>query len=646
METVLPNSLLPLILLLPAAGALLTGLLGRRLSKPVAGFIATLAVFASFGVAAVCWWMLAREPSPDASYAWVLYRFLETGAARVDIALYLDRLSAVMALVVTGVSAFIHLYSLGYMHGDRSATRYFSHLNMFVFFMLLLVLGKNLLVMFVGWEGVGLSSYLLIGFWYEDGEKAAAGQKAFVVNRIGDFGFLLAIFLLLLYNQGDVDFLSLQGWAASGAEPTRNPANMTLITLLLFLGAVGKSAQLPLYVWLPDAMAGPTPVSALIHAATMVTAGVYMVARLSFLFHLAPLAMAVVATVGAATALFAATIGLVQRDIKKVLAYSTVSQLGYMFLAVGTGAYAAGIFHLTTHAFFKACLFLGAGSVIHAMAGEQDLLRYGGLGRKMRVTQLTFLVSTLAIAGLPPLAGFFSKDAILFGAFAGETPYPALYKFLWAAGVAGAALTAFYMTRLYWLTFHGEPRMDGHRWDHAHESPWTMTLPLVVLAVAAATAGLLGIPGEHDLFHHWLSPVVAATEVRIPEAAHHLELPLMGISVAAAVAGLLIAYLLYRRGPGGAPARLAATFAPVHRTLLAKYWVDELYDQVVIRPLRWTARWVFRLVDRVAIDLMAVHGSAFAVKALGVIPRLAQNGDLHRYLAAILVAAALLVYLA
>jgi len=621
-----PNELLPLIILLPAVGAMVTGLLSRRLSEHVAGLIANLAIFASFGVAAFTWWMMYSDPREGVTYAWVLYRFLDTGAAQVDVAFYFDRLSAIMVLVVTGVSSLIHLYSVGYMHGDRSAARYFSHLNMFVFFMLLLVMGKNLLVMFVGWEGVGLSSYLLIGFWYEDGEKATAGQKAFVVNRIGDFGFLLAIFLLLLYNQGDVDLLSLETWAASGTEPTLNAGNMTLITLLLFLGAAGKSAQLPLYVWLPDATAGPTPVSALIHAATVVTAGVYMVARLSFLYHLAPMAMAVVATVGAATAVFAATIGLVQRDITKILAYSTVSQLGYMFLAVGTGAYAAGIFHLTTHAFFKACLFLGAGSVIHAMAGEQDIFRFGGLGKKMRITQVTFLVSTLAIAGLPPLAGFFSKDAILLHAFGGDTPYPMLYKALWGLGLAGAAMTAFYMMRLYWLTFRGERRMDDHAWEHAHESPWTMTVPLVVLAGAAAVAGALGIPGEHDIIHH-------------------REIPLIGISVAVAAAGLIAAWLLYRGGPEGAPARLAAALQPIHKTLSKKYWVDEAYDLVVVRPLRFVARWTHLIGDRVFIDTLGVHGSAFGVKLLGVFPRLYQNGDLHRYLAAIILAAALIIYL-
>ena len=640
-----PNELLPFIILLPAVGALLTGLLGRYLSERVAGAVATLAVFSAFAVAAFTWWMMRTDPREGVSYAWVLYRFLDTGVAVIDVAFYFDRLSSVMVLVVTGVSAFIHLYSIGYMHGDRSATRYFSHLNMFVFFMLLLVMGKNLLVMFVGWEGVGLSSYLLIGFWFEDREKACAGQKAFVVNRIGDFGFLLAIFLLLLYNQGDVDFLSLAAWAGSGAEPTLNATNMTLITMLLFVGAVGKSAQIPLYVWLPDAMAGPTPVSALIHAATMVTAGVYMVARMSFLFTLAPITMAVVAVVGASTALFAASIALVQRDIKKVLAYSTVSQLGYMFLAVGTGAYAAGVFHLTTHAFFKACLFLGAGSVIHAMAGEQDLLKFGGLGKKMRITQLTFLVSTLAIAGLPPFAGFFSKDAILFHAFAGDTPYPMLYKALWGMGILGAAMTAFYMMRLYWLTFHGERRMDDHAWDHAHESPWTMTVPLLVLAAAAAVAGLLGIPGEHDIIHSWLAPVVGAYEVHVTEAGHHLELPLMAISVLVAAAGLGFAWILYRKGPGAAPAKLAASLKPAHQVLLNKYWVDELYDLVVIRPLRFVALWTHRIGDRVCIDTLGVHGSAFGVKFLGVIPRLYQNGDLHRYLAAIIVAVALIIYL-
>jgi NADH-quinone oxidoreductase subunit L len=626
---------LPWIVFLPLIGFLFTGIFARRLSEKVAGTIATLAIFTSFGLSVYAYWYLLHEPNPGTTYAWVLYKFLDTGFINLDIAFYLDRLSAVMVLVVTGVSSLIHLYSIGYMRGDRSAARYFSHLNMFVFFMLLLVLGKNLLVMFVGWEGVGLSSYLLIGFWFDDMSKAKAGKKAFIVNRIGDFGFLLGMFLLLMYNTGSLDIGSLEMWAASGAQPVQNSVNMTVICLLLFVGAVGKSAQIPLYVWLPDAMAGPTPVSALIHAATMVTAGVYMVARLSFLYVHAPVAMAVVAGVGALTALYAATIGIAQRDIKKVLAYSTVSQLGYMFLAVGTGAYAAGVFHLTTHAFFKACLFLGAGSVIHAMHGEQDIFKMGGLKKKMPWTHLTFLVSTLAIAGIPPFSGFFSKDQILTATFLSNTAYPGLYKVYWAMAVAGAFITAFYMMRMYWLTFMGQTRASESTFEKAHESPWTMTLPLVVLALAAATAGVLGIPGESNIFHHWLAPVVGNYTTPLAHASAAMHWGLIALSVVVAAAGLLVGYAMYRKGIDGPPARLAAAFKPIHRLVENKYYVDEIYDLLIVKPLVALARFCHRIVDVILIDTLGVNGSAFAVKALGVVPRIYHNGNVQRYLFAI-----------
>jgi len=505
-----------------------------------------------------------------------------------------------------------------------------------------LVMADNLLLLYMGWEGVGVCSYLLVGFWYRDPNNGKAARKAFVVTRVGDTAMALGLFLLFT-ELGTLDIQALMAaansqWQVGGTLPV-------LATALLLGGAVGKSAQLPLHTWLPDAMAGPTPVSALIHAATMVTAGVYMVARLSFLFALAPITMATIATVGAATALFAATIGLVQRDIKKVLAYSTVSQLGYMFLAVGSGAYAAGIFHLTTHAFFKACLFLGAGSVIHAMGGKQDIFKFGGLGKKMRITQITFLLSSLAIAGIPPFSGFFSKDAILFAAFGGETAYPALYKVLWLIGLVGAGLTAFYMMRLYWLTFHGKPRMAEGEWEHAHESPWTMTVPLMVLAFAATVDGALGIPGTHDIFHHWLEPVVGSFTVQISEQAHHLEFLLMGISVLVAAGGLLVGWIMYRGSLDGAPAKLAEMVPPLHKLLLNKYFVDELYDRVVVRPLKWIAWFTNLVVDHFLIDTLAVRGSAFAVKALGVVLKIYQNGDLQRYLAAMLIGAVVLVIL-
>ena len=625
----------PWIVLLPAIGALLVGFLGKRWGDRFAAGVANLAVFGSFGAALYSYWYLLHE-GIDTLYVWTVYTFLDTGFLLIDIGFQFDRLSAVMALVVTGVSSFIHLYSIGYMKGDRSYARFFSHLNMFVFFMLLLVLGKNMLVMFIGWEGVGLSSYLLIGFWFEDMAKAKAGKKAFIVNRIGDFGFLLALFLLLLYNNGSVDFLSLEAWAGSGVSSVANEMNMTVICLLLFLGACGKSAQIPLYVWLPDAMAGPTPVSALIHAATMVTAGVYMVARLSFLFVHAPIAMAVVAGIGALTALYAATIGLAQRDIKKVLAYSTISQLGYMFLAVGSGAFAAGIFHLTTHAFFKACLFLGAGSVIHALSGEQDIFKMGGLRKKMPVTWATFGIATLAIAGIPPLAGFFSKDEILTAVFLSQTQFPLLYKVYWGMAMAGAFITAFYMMRVFWLTFHGKTRMSDADFGHAHESPWNMSTALVVLAIAAALGGFMGIPGEHNYFHHWLQPVVGGYSFTLVHASAALHWSLIGLSVFVGAAGLAGAFFIYRHGPKGA-AGLARAAGPVHKLVENKYYVDELYGVVIVRPLKALASFCHKVVDAFFIDLLAANGSAFTVKALGVLPRMLHNGNVRSYLFAMVV---------
>ncbi len=633
---------IPWIIFLPAMGALLAGIFGKRLGDRFAALVATAAVSASFGLTLYAVWLLHGEADPATVYVLDLYTFIETRFLDIQVAFQFDRLSAVMALVVTGISALIHLYSIGYMKGDRSTARYFSHLNMFVFFMLLLVLGKNLLIMFVGWEGVGLSSYLLIGFWYEEMAKARAGKKAFIVNRIGDFGFLIAMMMIVVYNQGSLDFASLQEWASSGASPIMNQTNMTVICLLLFLGAAGKSAQIPLYVWLPDAMAGPTPVSALIHAATMVTAGVYMVARLSFLYVHAPLAMAAVAGIGVLTALFAATIAIAQRDVKKVLAYSTISQLGFMFLAVGSGAFATGIFHLTTHAFFKACLFLGAGSVIHALKGEQDIFKMGGLAGKMRVTHATFLVSTLAIAGIPPLSGFFSKDEVLASAFLGETAFPVLYKFYWAIGLLAAFLTAIYMMRLFWLTFRGTTRLSEETHRGAHESPWTMTIALVILAVGAAVAGFLGIPGENHLLQGWLAPVVGASQPPLVHASPVLHWTLLFASVCAGVAGLTTAWLFYRRGPEGPAARVARQFGWFHRTLTNKFYVDEALGYLLVRPLRRVARFCYEVVDKVLLDLFVVNASARAVRLFGLIPRALHNGNVQNYLLAIVIGLACL----
>ncbi|HEX2928833.1 MAG TPA: NADH-quinone oxidoreductase subunit L, partial [Candidatus Binatia bacterium] len=487
--------LLRWIPLIPLLGSLINLFCGRALGKKTAGALASAAVGASFALAFYVFWQLPA----NGIFRDLVYRWIESGSFRVNLSFQVDALTAVMLLVITGIGFLIHIYSLGYMSHDEDMVRFFVYLNLFVFFMLLLVMGDNLLVLFVGWEGVGLCSYLLIGFWYQDPNNTIAGNKAFIVNRIGDFGFVLGILLLVteLGRQGiwTLEFLELQKHAQ-----VLSPTIVGAITLLLFVGAAGKSAQIPLFVWLPDAMAGPTPVSALIHAATMVTAGVYMTARLHFLFVLAPSTLSVIAWVAAATAFFAATIALTQNDIKKVLAYSTVSQLGYMFLAVGVGAFGAAIFHLFTHAFFKACLFLGSGSVIHALGGEQDMRKMGGLKTHMPATYWTFVVATLAITGIPFTAGFFSKDLILWQTFIhGATV-------LWAIGLITAGMTAFYMFRQLFMVFHGECRADDHTKAHLHESPAVMTMPLIVLALGSIFAGWLGAP-EYlwgSRWDHWL----------------------------------------------------------------------------------------------------------------------------------------------
>jgi NADH-quinone oxidoreductase subunit L len=577
----------------------------------------------------------------------------------VDAALRLDSLSALMIAFVTFVGFLIHVYSVGYMGHDSGYGRYFAYLNLFMFSMLVLVLANNFLLMFVGWEGVGLCSYLLIGYDYHKKFAADAGKKAFVVNRIGDFGFILGIFgIFSLF--GTVDFGKVFGAAA--ANPSSYAPWMTLVCLCLFLGAVGKSAQVPLYVWLPDAMAGPTPVSALIHAATMVTAGVYMVARCNVLFRLAPDALLVVAIVGGFTALFAATIGLVQNDIKKVLAYSTVSQLGYMFLACGVGAFAAGMFHVLTHAFFKACLFLGSGSVIHALGGEQDLRRMGGLSRRIPVTYATFLVATLAIAGVPLLAGFFSKDAILAAVFDARFPQaPWLPRVLWSAALFTAGLTAFYMFRLVSLAFFGRFRGTAEQEAHIHESPSSMTVPLVVLAFLSAVGGWIGIPivGGGDRIGEFLAPVIPAL-AGAHAAEHHpaisLEIALMAASVGAAVVGLLLAWLWYAKGDGRVPATLAARFPRFYRALENKYFVDEAYDAVFVEGLGkgggrflWEvdatvvdlipkgtaaatrgASWLSQLFDKNVVD-GAVNGVAGGFQAGWRLVRRAQTGRVQNY---------------
>ncbi len=587
---------------------------------------------------------------PAAPLVFRYWEWLPVGDLQVDVALQLDQLSAVMILVVTGVGALIHLFSVGYMHEDPGYARYFAYLNLFVFFMLTLVLGASFPVMFVGWEGVGLCSYLLIGFWFTEQVNADAGKKAFIVNRIGDFGFLVAMFLIFRQT-GSLDFDAV--FAKAGVAFAAGGPVITAVTLFLLLGATGKSAQIPLYVWLPDAMQGPTPVSALIHAATMVTAGVYLVARCGVLFALSPVASATVAGIGALTALFAATIALKQWDIKRVLAYSTISQLGYMFLGVGTGAYAAGIFHLTTHAFFKALLFLGSGSVIHAMHrayhvthahdDAQDMRNMGGLAHYLPWTAALMWIATLAIAGIPPLAGFFSKDAILTAAFAHGAARPIWYVF-WGMGMAAALLTAFYMTRLMLYTFHGPNRTGERERTQLHEAPWGMTGPLLVLGVLTVVGGALNVPtlfGGAARLERWLEPVTrlargdaAGVGVGVGvgvELAAATEWALVGSAVLVAALGIVGALKLLN--PAAlVPARLAPPERGLGRFLWKKWYVDELYDAVIVRPVVWVSREVFwKVVDVRLVDRLLVNGSAVLARVLGWVGSRLQTGEVGVY---------------
>ena len=614
---------LALIVLLPLAGFVINGVLGTRLGGRLLGKRAVTAVgcglpLASFAIAVSCFVQLQAAggaPLVEMAYTWA-----GIGGHDFDIAFYFDRLAAVMVLIVTGVGSLIHIYSVGYMKDDESYARYFAYLNVFLFFMLLLVLGKSLLVLFVGWEGVGLASYLLIGFWFEDSDKARAGRKAFITNRVGDAGFLLAMFLLYQAT-GTLDMDRINAAFAGGAIPT---VSASLIGVLLFVGAAGKSAQIPLHVWLPDAMAGPTPVSALIHAATMVTAGVYMTARMSGIYLQAPEASQLIALVGVATAFFAATVAVVQTDIKKVLAYSTISQLGLMFVAIGVGAYGVAIFHVCTHAFFKACLFLGAGSVIHAVGGAQDITKMGGLARKIPVTFVTFAIATAAIAGIPPLAGFFSKDEILWFALAsGRGGSPLLF----ALASFTALLTAFYMFRLLWLTFLGASRMDAATAAHVHESPPSMTGVLIVLAVLSAIGGFLAIP-------HYLEPSLPLPA--LSPALAHLEKPVVYLSVALAVAGLAGAAYFFG-GDGTRADALSRRFDGLHRLLTGKYYVDEAYEALIGRPLHWISERVFLdLGDRFLLDGSLNGLARLARRTAGALGRV-QTGSLQLYALLVLV---------
>jgi len=609
--------MLTLIVLLPLLGFVLNGVLATRLGgnlvgKPFVTVVGCGLPILSFVLVVKA--LLDLRAAGFAPIVEIAYRWALIGNSSFEIAFYFDRLTAVMALIVTGVGSVIHIYSVGYMKDDDSFGRFFAYLNLFLFFMLLLVLGRSLLVLFVGWEGVGLSSYLLIGFWFHDLANARAGKKAFITNRIGDAGFLLGMFVLFqAFGTLDMDRLN----AAFGGA-TLPAVSASLVGILLFIGATGKSAQIPLHVWLPDAMAGPTPVSALIHAATMVTAGVYLVARMSGIYLHAPEASMVIAVIGVATAFFAATVAVVQTDIKKVLAYSTISQLGFMFLALGVGAYGVAIFHVVTHAFFKACLFLGAGSVIHALGGEQDVRKMGGLARKIPITFVTFAIATAAIAGIPPLAGFFSKDEILWYAFASTRGGSPL---LWGVAAATALMTAFYMFRLLWLTFLGKSRMSHEVEHHVHESPLSMTGVLVLLALLSAVGGFIAVP-------HFLEAQLPLPEVH--EELHHFETPLLVVSVALALLGLAAAAFLFG-GTADRVERLRRSFAGLHRWLSAKYYIDELYENVIGKPLVWVSDVVFlRLGDRRLLDGTLNGMAAFGRGSAGVLGRL-QTGSLHLY---------------
>lgn len=621
--------LMAILLLAPVVGFLVNGLRWRQHGPHLAGSLATAAVFASFVCSVILFIELIGMPADSRRIAVTFYEWIALDRLKINAGFVVDQISGLMILIITGVGTLIHLFSIGYMHHDKGAAKYFAYLNLFIFNMLVLVLGDSLLTMFVGWEGVGLCSYLLIGFWFTDREKAAAGMKAFITNRIGDAAFLLGMFILF-FSFGSINLAELNQLAPTVPESIwLGPA--TLGTLLLFIGATGKSAQIPLYVWLPDAMAGPTPVSALIHAATMVTAGVYMIVRLNGLFLAAPNTLLVIAIIGAATAVLAATIGVTQWDIKKVLAYSTVSQLGYMFLAAGVGAFGAAMFHLMTHAFFKALMFLGSGSVIHAMHEEQDIRKMGGLKKYLPITHITFFLGWVAIIGLPPFAGFFSKDEILWKAMSSPLGHP----LLWAAGAVGAVLTAFYMTRLMALTFWGKSRVPKD--VHPHESPALMTIPLIVLAVLSVVGGWIGIPhviGEilpghpANVLEQWFGPVIKG-----PAGAVHgdaaLEWALMGFSVVSAIISAAVAYHFYIRSTD-LPAKVAAKLGGFYTLVSRKYLVDELYFKTIINPLVDVSRNLWHFIDVNFID-KTTYVLADLMKGGGGVVRTLQSGNLQQY---------------
>ncbi len=635
-----------LIPLFPAIGFMINGFFGRRLGKKMVSWVGPSAIGLSFLTSILIFFELIGRPPEQRLFEKVIFDWVVSGSFQTVIGYQIDPLSILMALVVSGVSFFIHIYSVGYMHDDPGYTRYFTYLNLFVFMMLNLILANNFLLMFVGWEGVGLCSYLLIGFWYEKDSASNAGKKAFVVNRVGDFGFLLGIFLLFT-SLGEHGIWTLDFTEVFANAGKLDPATVTAITILLFIGATGKSAQIPIYVWLPDAMEGPTPVSSLIHAATMVTAGVYMVARCNVLYSMAPIAMAIVAIVGVATALFTASIGFCQNDIKKVLAYSTISQLGYMFLGVGVGAFSAGIFHLMTHAFFKGLLFLGAGSVMHALSGELDMRKMGALRKKIPITFWTFFIATLAIAGIPGLSGFFSKDEILWQAFSGSHGH----FLLWLVAAIAAGMTAFYMFRALFMTFFGESRVEEHAAHHLHESPKIMTVPLMVLAGLSIIGGYVGIPhvlGGANHIHEFLAPVLGGGAE--PGKAHAgislitqawasggeggghsaaLELLMMVISVVIALIGIGIAYLFYVKNPA-LPKRMAERWKGLYTLVFNKYYVDELYEILFIKSLKGLGTGLWKGFDEFVID-GSINGIAYLIGLLSGAMRKLQTGLVQNY---------------
>ena len=616
--------LVTLIPLFPLLGFLINGFFGKKISKNISGIIASVAVLASFIMALLIFFQVHGEQHVVTVFSWI-----NSDTLKIPFEFLVDPLSSWFLLIITGIGFLIHIYSIGYMHDDEGFSRFFTYLNLFVFFMLLLVLGNNYLIMFVGWEGVGLCSYLLIGFWFKNTAYNNAAKKAFIMNRIGDLGFLLGI-ILIFVTFGSITYGEVFSNASNGSQAT-----ITAIALLLFVGAMGKSAQLPLYTWLPDAMAGPTPVSALIHAATMVTAGIYMIVRSNVFYSMSEIASETIAVVGVVTALFAATIGLFQNDIKKVLAYSTVSQLGLMFLALGVGAYSSSVFHVTTHAFFKALLFLGAGSVIHAMGGEQDMRKMGGLWKHLSITGKTMAIGTLAISGFPLFSGFFSKDEILAHAYEHNPT-------LWFLAQVTSILTVFYMFRLMFLTFFGKFRGTHEQEHHLHESPKSMTIPLMVLAVLALVGGLLGLPEfwhQTNFMHDYLDPIIY---IKNPSVLNHSkEWFLMGLATAAALATIFFAYMIYIKN-NILPEANDAKLKGIKKIIYNKYYVDEMYDTIIRKPMDWIGT-IFNYIDKHIIDVF-VNGVGDSVTGLGGIVRKAQTGHIGFYIFSMVIGIALILF--